>query len=175
MQKQPPNQFVTRLYLATLLVLLLNACASTPKNSEFDAIGSTPIGQDLAEDITIRQSLYRQHLDWMGTPYRYGGLDQNGVDCSGLVYRTFNDEFGQPLPRTTGGQSRAGEQVNLASLRAGDLVFFRTGRKTVHVGIYIEDTQFLHASTSSGVVISDLRNPYWAGHYWQARRIRTLR
>lgn len=137
-------------------------------------MGGHPIGQHLTADEPTRQSLYQQHADWRGTPYRYGGLNKNGVDCSGLVYRTFNEQFGLPIARTTGAQVKAGKQVSSQELRAGDLVFFRTGRTTLHVGIYIEDTRFLHASTSKGVIISDLRNPYWASHYWQARRIRTL-
>ncbi len=162
------------LYVVCLLALL-SACASTPKPGQSARLGSGPIGLNLPEDDEIRQTLYRQHQDWIGTPYRFGGLNKNGVDCSGLVYRTFNEEFGQPLPRTTKSQAKAGKPVALADLRAGDLLFFRTGRSTRHVGIYIEDTRFLHASTSRGVIILDLRNPYWASHYWQARRIRTLR
>lgn len=110
---------------------------------------------------------------WYRTPYRYGGLDRNGVDCSGFVYLTFRDRFGMQLPRTTEAQTELGERVDRDNLLPGDLVFFKTGSGSngLHVGIYDKDDQFIHASTSQGVIRSSLDNVYWKRAYWQARRI----
>ncbi|EJS94761.1 NlpC [Pectobacterium wasabiae CFBP 3304] len=110
---------------------------------------------------------------WYRTPYRYGGLDRNGVDCSGFVYLTFRDKFGMQLPRTTEEQTELGERIDRDNLLPGDLVFFKTGSggSGLHVGIYDKDDQFIHASTSQGVIRSSLDNVYWKRAYWQARRI----
>jgi len=110
---------------------------------------------------------------WRGTPYRYGGMSRNGVDCSGFVYLTFRDKFALQLPRTTSAQSDIGTRISKDELLPGDLVFFKTGRgeNGLHVGIYDTDNAFIHASTSQGVIRSSLDNVYWRKVFWQARRI----
>ncbi|MBF0242569.1 MAG: C40 family peptidase, partial [Desulfamplus sp.] len=108
---------------------------------------------------------------WRGTKYRNGGLNKSGIDCSGLVYLTFKRRFGIILPRTTEEMADIGESVPVGQWRAGDLLFFKTGIVTRHVGIYIEDGLFLHASSSRGVIISRLSNNYWKSTYWKAKRI----
>ena len=113
--------------------------------------------------------LYQQHNEWHGTPYRMGGISRSGIDCSAFVQVTFRDLFGIDLPRSTDQQFRNGRKIPRAELRSGDLVFFRNGR---HVGIYLEDHKFLHASTTRGVMISSLKNTYWSRHYWQAVSLR---
>lgn len=106
-----------------------------------------------------------------GTPYRLGGTNRRGVDCSGLVYRVYRDLYGLQLPRTTEAQVDLGYKVSADELQTADLVFFKTGWATRHVGIYIGQGRFLHASTSRGVMISSLDNPYWQRHYWTSRRL----
>ncbi len=119
----------------------------------------------------VKSRLYAFHRRWRGVPYRLGGLSRRGVDCSGFVYLAFKSEFGIDLPRTTRAQARAGMPVHLDRLRAGDLVFFKTRPFTRHVGIFIEDGRFLHASTSQGVTISRLDHRYWRSRFWKAVRI----
>lgn len=114
--------------------------------------------------------LQRQYSLWKGTPYRLGGMDRRGVDCSGFVYRVFDDLYGMKLPRTTENQAELGYSISRDELQVADLVFFKTGWRTRHVGIYIGGDQFLHASTSRGVTISSLDNPYWNRRYWTSRR-----
>jgi probable lipoprotein NlpC len=75
------------------------------------------------------------------------------------------------LPRSTGFQAELGENIGKSQLRAGDLVFFKTGRTVRHVGVYLEDGRFLHASTSQGVMISGLDESYWKSAYWKAKRL----
>ncbi|WP_299236490.1 NlpC/P60 family protein [uncultured Halomonas sp.] len=118
----------------------------------------------------VRQALLAQHERWEGTPYRLGGTSQHGVDCSALVQNVFAETFRLTLPRTTGEQVHEGRPVSRDELAPGDLVFFRPPGIYRHVGIYIGDGRFLHASSSRGVMISKLNNSYWRRYYWQARR-----
>ena len=127
---------------------------------------------DLNDLALVKQRLYSQYRDWKGVDYRMGGLSKKGVDCSGFTYTTFRSKFGVELPRTTTDQAKVGVPVQQSELKAGDLVFFKTGWSVRHVGIYLEKRQFLHASTSKGVMISSLDNVYWRSKYWQAKRIR---
>ncbi|WP_422527769.1 NlpC/P60 family protein [Serratia fonticola] len=127
----------------------------------------------LSDSIMVVAQLNEQLRQWYGTPYRYGGLDRGGVDCSGFVYRTFSDRFDMQLPRSTAQQTGLGTKVSRDELMPGDLVFFKTGsgENGLHVGIYDTNDEFIHASTSKGVTRSSLNNVYWRKVYWQARRI----
>jgi cell wall-associated NlpC family hydrolase len=115
--------------------------------------------------------LYQQLAEWKGVRHRYGGLDKSGVDCSGFVYLTLWRHFGLEVPRNTKELSRYGVAVSRSRLAPGDLVFFKTGLFKRHVGIYIEDGKLLHASTSRGVMLSDMEDGYWTRRYWKARRV----
>ncbi len=119
----------------------------------------------------VSDSLQAQYNSWQGVPYRLGGLSKKGIDCSGFVYLTFKDQFGLILPRTTETQVKRGTRVYIGQLQAGDLIFFKTAWRTRHVGIYLSDGRFLHASTSKGVIISRLDNVYWKKKYWRSQRV----
>ncbi len=146
-----------------VLVLLLAGCShhAPPPNGR------------LSDSITVIAQLNDQLSQWHGTPYRYGGMNRNGIDCSGFVYLTFRDRFSLQLPRTTKAQTDIGTRIDKEELLPGDLVFFKTGggENGLHVGIYDTDNQFIHASTSRGVIRSSLDNVYWRKVFWQARRI----
>ena len=159
--------------IVILMFLLVSACSSIPQGPtlEVEAI-ATSARVDLSEPAAARAALHAQHRDWAGTPYRFGGMSKAGVDCSGFIWNTFAHRFGLNLPRTTDDLIRVGRFVEKSQLTAGDLVFFQTGYSKLHVGIYVDAGRFLHASTSRGVMISHLRNPYWSEHFWHARRIR---
>ncbi|GIX30355.1 MAG: hypothetical protein KatS3mg124_0827 [Porticoccaceae bacterium] len=135
---------------------------------------ATP-GSPAAPERAVESLLYAQYERWKGVPYRLGGSSQRGVDCSGLVQRVYRDAFGVVLPRNTWDQSLAGRPVPPEARRPGDLVFFKMGLWGNHVGIYLGDDRFLHASKSAGVTISSLREPYWRRHYWKTVRIPTAR
>ncbi|WP_404840881.1 NlpC/P60 family protein [Alkalilimnicola ehrlichii] len=109
-----------------------------------DSNGHSTSGASTALPNTheTRAALYDQHAQWQGTPYLLGGLSQNGIDCSGFVLTTFRQQFGIDLPRTTQVQASLGKPVRQNDLQAGDLVFFRTGKRTQHVGIYVENRTF---------------------------------
>ena len=170
-----------KVWPAALAALLLGGCASLPEAPAPEATAQRPLTEPppslrddrpvYADQPLILDSLHDQARQWRGVPYRYGGLSENGVDCSGFVYLTFQSRLGIELPRTTDELARQGERVDRDELRPGDLVFFKTGFRTRHVGIYMGGGRFLHASTSRGVMTSSLNNVYWRKHYWKARRL----
>ena len=126
---------------------------------------------DLGDAAWVKQRLISQYQAWKAVRHKDKGMGKNGIDCSGLVYVTFRDQFGIELPRTTELQNQIGEDVSRTDLRPGDLVFFKTGISKRHVGISMGDDRFLHTSTSKGVIISNLTDPYWQSAYWKAKRI----
>jgi cell wall-associated NlpC family hydrolase len=126
---------------------------------------------DLENRAEVRAQLLKQLDEWQGVPYRYGGLSKRGVDCSGFTYLTFAEQFGIRLPRTTGSQVKKGIEVDQSELLPGDLIFFNTGYQQRHMGVYVGKKQFIHASSSRGVMISRLDNPYWQDAYWLSRRV----
>ncbi|AXI99672.1 lipoprotein Spr/probable lipoprotein NlpC [Cyclonatronum proteinivorum] len=119
----------------------------------------------------VEQRLMQQYQQWRGTPYRLGGITQQGVDCSAFVMLVFRNGFGVEIPRTTDQQMRHGTRIRPQQLRVGDLVFFQTGRNTRHVGIVLSGGRFMHASTSQGVIIDELNQAYWQQRFTVARRV----
>lgn len=156
------------LLLLVALLLSVVGCQSTPKPGHQDRLAAVDYPSAVASTPSLAL-LYQQHADWHGTPYRLGGANRNGIDCSAFVQITYRELFGIDLPRTTQEQLGVGQRISRRSLQTGDLVFFRNGR---HVGIYLENDQFLHASTSRGVKISNMNNQYWSRHYWRAVSVR---
>ncbi|MBA3297235.1 MAG: C40 family peptidase [Acidobacteria bacterium] len=111
-------------------------------------------------------------LSLRGTPYRNGGADPNGFDCSGLVWYVFT-QHGVSVPRTVGDQFKVGGNVSPADLRPGDLVFFSTtAAGASHVGIAVGGDAFVHAPSSSGTVrVERLAATYWGSRFIGARRV----
>ncbi len=118
--------------------------------------------------------LIAEVASWLRVPYRNGGSTRVGVDCSGFVFSVYRNAHQLELPRTTEGQARLTRRVGRSRLKVGDLVFFRTTsrRKITHVGIYLGGDKFIHASTSRGVIVSDLNETYYANSFRHGGRIR---
>ena len=154
-----------------LLIAALSACGGSSVRHAEKVTIIPGKAVNLNEAATVRKILKSQHHEWKSVQHRLGGLSKNGVDCSGLVYVTYLSKLGIRLPRTTELQSSMGVPVQQKQLKPGDLVFFKTGLKQRHVGIYMGKRQFLHASSSKGVTVSSLDNVYWGRSYWKARRV----
>lgn len=128
-------------------------------------------GQQEVRQHSILDALNQAHNDWKGTPYILGGSGINGVDCSSFTQIVFKEYFGRTLPRNTRQQLKEGSSVRRNYVRPGDLIFFRTGRDLLHVGVAMDKGRFIHASLSSGVMISRLEQRYWASRYLATRRL----
>ena len=147
------------------ILFALTGCGSTPHK---------PIAAHakvVKPDKDIEQLLRAEVERWEGTPHRLGGNSRKGIDCSGFVSKLYKKLFNIRLPRSTKGQVRVGTPVSRIQIRAGDLVFFLPPRKSRHVGIYLGRGEFVHASSTNGVMISSMTDPYWRKCYWKARRV----
>lgn len=157
-----------------LLLLYLPACGGG-SSGYAGSISPAPPSQSIVKldhAEKTRQALMDQYEKWANTPYRSGGMGQEGVDCSALVHLIFLQKFGISLPRTVARQARVGKRVNRKNLKPGHLVFFKTGTRSRHVGIYVGNEKFLHASAKKGVIISTLKNPYWAPRIWKVIKVK---
>lgn len=150
----------TTVFAFLLLLLFLQGCSSK------DIVISSEI-----VDLKLYSVLKEHYKEWEGVKYKLGGTSKKGIDCSGFVQKTFKEKLGIILPRTTIEQSKLGRKVSIKEIKTGDLVFFKTGHNVKHVGIYLKDGDFLHASTKIGVTISNLEEKYYISHFWKIQRI----
>ncbi|WP_052569190.1 C40 family peptidase [Chitinivibrio alkaliphilus] len=116
--------------------------------------------------------LERTARSYLGVPYEFGGTTRRGMDCSGFVYRVYTD-LGYDVSRlnSQGWYDHGGRRVSRNSLQVGDLCFFGPSRRINHVGFYVGNDSFIHASSSRGIVITSLDDPYWSARFVGCRRI----
>jgi len=128
--------------------------------------------QKIVIDSVLTPELYYISFEWIGTKYKYAGESKKGVDCSGFVAEIYKNVYGIQL---AGGSKDIYTQVKPLEkdeLKEGDLVFFKIKRdKISHVGIYLSNNKFVHASVHSGVVVSDLDEPYYKEYFFEGGRI----
>ena len=110
--------------------------------------------------------------DWYGTPYRLGGTTKKGVDCSAFSQFLFVSVYGLSIPRTAREQYNLTSRISRTQLNEGDLIFFNTRGGISHVGVYLQNNKFVHASTSGGVMISDIFDEYWAKKFVGVGRLK---
>lgn len=185
-ESQPFMRYFLRILPAIAATVMLSACSSmnTSKldnsQTEMHAVNDKnslllQASQDefeaMVRNVDIKSKIMDQYADWKGVRYRLGGDTKRGIDCSGFVQRTFREQFGMDLPRSTYEQEDMGKKIQRTKLRPGDLVLFRAGSTGRHVGIYLGNDKFVHASTSSGVTISSMTETYWDKRYREARRV----
>ena len=145
------------------------------------ALEATLRNEEIAKTVKFTKKiddLLAEAQTYLGTPYRYGGMTRNGIDCSAFVLSVFGAVTGMNLPRVAASQAQEGEKIEKDQLQKGDLVFFsHQGRGRIsHVGIVEEvspegDVKFIHAATSRGVMISSLNDSYWGPRYRFAKRV----
>lgn len=127
------------------------------------------------EDDDHNMPLYAEVSQWLGVPYRSAGLSRRGLDCSGFTYLMYQKVYGKNIPRSTSDLSKMKmKKISKRQLHTGDLVFFATGKnsgKISHVGIYLKDGYFIHASTSKGVIVSHLDEDYYSKAWKKGGRI----
>jgi murein DD-endopeptidase / murein LD-carboxypeptidase len=131
----------------------------------------------VALSATSNVKLYQFIYDWIGTPYRLGGDSKNGVDCSKFAFQLYDKVFNTVIGNNSRNIFSMVNPIDKEELQEGDLVFFKIKSRSIsHVGVYIGDNKFAHASSSRGVMISNLEAPYWKRYYYKGGRlIETLR
>lgn len=180
-----------------ILCLLLLACSSSKKTPAKDEVvrivappavakGPEPLQAiqvkygkllGIAPDSIRNLRLYQFIDEWMGTPYKWGGTTKKGIDCSAFMQRLLLDVYGLNIPRTSEQQffDQLTDRFKMKKYAfEGDLVFFRTmkGKYISHVGLYLTNNMFVNSSSSGGVSIASLNNPYWKSKYVAAGRIK---
>lgn len=175
---------MNRFLIVILLIFSLSACKSkkkviTKKSKSTKTVKTT---QPDNSSSTINYSAAAKKVvdnakQFDGVKYKYGGTTKKGMDCSGLVFTSFKQE-NISLPRTTKDLSQTGDWIDVKQVQKGDLLFFATkknNRTINHVGIVtnsrIGNVEFIHASTSKGVMVSNLAERYWYFAFVQARRV----
>nr|WP_321409626.1 NlpC/P60 family protein [uncultured Carboxylicivirga sp.] len=127
---------------------------------------SKPIIKAESKPSINSNNLNKEVKNWVGTPYRYGGTNKSGIDCSGLTTQIYKSVFNISLPRSSKDQYSQSNKIAKAKIKPGDLVFFKINKTVVsHVGIYLGDGNFIHASTSRGVVINNLSELYYKKYF----------
>ncbi len=169
--------------LISITVLTFTGCGlsrsfvyNDPTVKEYDSLEEynydiNNIPYENGETVEIKNILIEHYKEWKDTKYKYGGTSKSGIDCSAFVQKTFESKFNIQLPRTTKLQVEIGKEIEIEDLQTGDLVFFKTGFNQRHVGIYLSQGNFLHASTKKGVTISNINSPYYSDHFWTAKRV----
>ena len=125
---------------------------------------------DSSTAVDMNQALMDFYKEWKNVKYRYGGNSKKGIDCSAFTQRIFKEKFDMKIPRTTRTQVTVGKKIKRSELEMGDLVFFKTGVRDRHVGVYMGDGSFMHASIK-GVKFTKLDKPYYKRKYWTSRRV----
>lgn len=184
----PRFSFHKSLFIIPLLLALLigSGCHSSrttvrgSQGRQKEKTEKRPQSQAAAERIRVvdgsRNKLVEEARRWIGTPYAYGGHQRGkGTDCSGLTMEIYQNVLGKKIPRNSAEQQKFCSPLKREKLQAGDLVFFTSKRggegRVSHVGLYVDDGVFVHASTSRGVIASSLEEEYYRTHYHSAGRV----
>ncbi len=157
-------------------LILFQACASVRPAPRYTHASSSSIVRELeARQRGGNQRLRHVVNSYIGVPYKWGGTTRSGMDCSAFTRAAYRETYGIELPRTSKQMYQLGQFVSRRQdLHSGDLVFFKdtySGAGISHVGVYLGDGQFAHASSSRGVTITPLSNPYFNKRYAGGRRI----
>lgn len=156
-----------RIWALLILSFLITSCGVVERSAQ--PVERSTVSQ--SSQNSVIDQLNEAHLEWKGTPYILGGSGVGGIDCSAFTQIVFENYFGIELPRNTRQQLQEGQSIRRNYIRPGDLIFFRTGRTLLHVGVAMENGDFVHASVSSGVMVSNIKQEYWATRYLGSRRI----
>lgn len=174
---------MTRIVVSIFLIILAG-CTVDPKfQRQREAVEANRANRE--ENEKAVEGMYRGETstyelmrlgriiqEYLGTPYGSSSAYRTGFDCSAFTCRIFDEFNNTQLPRTARDQAGVGVKVNRSSLSYGDLVFFKTdGRGISHVGIYVGFDEFVHSSSSQGVMISNLNEKYWKKRFLTARRV----
>ena len=141
------------LLLFTVLVIGLSGCRTSAPKLDYKKLARASVRLGVDIGMEDNHKLYLEAAEWIGTPYRGGGETKRGTDCSGMTCQIYKKVYHTKLQRSTDGQKKESSKV-------------------AHVGIYLKDGKFVHASTSQGVIVSSLNEPYYRTHWISGGRVR---
>ncbi|MBC7565496.1 MAG: C40 family peptidase [Pedobacter sp.] len=172
---------IKKFLLSTIVVLCSlsavnaqNKAKETSKLEDPDNLASQYFSQvmGVAVDATSNVKLYKFIYEWIGTPYRFGGNTKKGIDCSAFTKAIYDKVFNTTILRNSRDIFSMVNPLPKDELKEGDLVFFKIkSRSITHIGIYLGDSRFAHASSTRGVVISNLNEPYYSRYFYKGGRI----
>lgn len=171
-------------YISILVIVFFNVACSNIKevplvfkdNSKlenkksFGKIEEKVFNENQIKTIDMNQALMDFYNEWKNVKYKFGGNSKKGIDCSAFTQRVYKEKFDIKIPRSTRTQVKIGIKIKKSQLEMGDLIFFKTGKIDRHVGVYMGDGKFMHASIK-GVKFTKLNKPYYKKAYWTSRRI----
>lgn len=156
------------------LAFLLGSCRSAAPQYDYQELARASLRLGIDIDMKDNHALYVESANWLGVPYRSGGMSKSGVDCSGFTSSVYKKVYRKNLERNSDDQRKKDcKKVKKGKLQEGDLVFFhgdKKKKKATHVGIYLKDGKFIHASTRRGVIVSHLGEKYWERHWLSGGR-----
>lgn len=175
-----------KIIIILLTLVMLSSCGSsrnkrvvTKKTNTTKKVRKTtkPVTNLPVATPLVAKSVVKNAEKYKGTRYKYGGTTKKGMDCSGLIYTAFK-ENNITIPRVSSAMAKTGDWVDLKKVRVGDLLFFATkknSRSVNHVGLVTntngDNVEFIHSSTSKGVIVSKLKEKYWYFAFVQAIRV----
>lgn len=150
-------------------ILMMSSCKSSKKVTKEKTIDVPVVivegkGKEKEKVPALEKRIIEEALSWLGTPYKYGASEKGKeTDCSGMVLKVYEIVTEIKLPRNSKKQAEFCKELESEKVKAGDLVFFATGNdnEISHVGIMIDQKDFIHASASKGVIISEMTTPYY--------------
>ena len=162
--------------IGVTVLLFLSSCGTRAPHYNYRELARAAIRLDMDIEKDDNHRLYVEAAQWIGVPYRAGGTSKRGVDCSGLTRNIYREVYHKQLERNSDEQRKENcRKVRKGKLEEGDLVFFHNGRnkrRATHVGIYLKNNRFVHASSSQGVIVSALDEPYYRKCWMQGGRVR---
>ena len=155
-------------YLITpFFILIVYSCTATKgtvNSNKKILFYSDKLGFELAKGFN--ESLVKEVIGWLGTPYQYGGESKSGTDCSGFIQQVYKTVYGINTSRSANDIYLDCTKIKRETLKQGELVFFKINTEKIgHVGIFLQDPYFIHASSSKGVMVSSLELDYWTKYF----------
>lgn len=173
----PCLRYNSKLIFVFLIGITLASCASKKTLYRPNEVAdlSYKLGIEIKNDDPD-MPLFAETSTWLGTKYKAAGLSRGGVDCSGFTHLIYKKIYKIDISRSSAEQAKNVRNISKSKLRTGDLVFFATSSKNRnqinHVGIYLKNDQFIHASTSRGVIVSSLNEDYYRKAWKKGGRVK---
>ncbi len=172
------------LYFRILLIfaISISSCRSHKETIKIETTKNTTTSKKVQEKYAIilkvdkskieNIKLYAFIDEWYGTPYKYGGKNKTGIDCSNFTSTLYSSIYNKSISGSSSSIFEKCSTISKSNMEEGDFVFFKIdGNKVSHIGVYLQNNKFVHATAKKGVMIDDLDEPYYKKYYFKSGRI----